>query len=683
MSASRLTRRNFLTVSAMATGVAIATACGSKATPTATPLPVVEPTATAEPVVEPTEAPTATAAPAEPEPTKAAEAPTATTAAETTAAKYNEAPMLAEMVAAGKLPPVEERLPKEPLVIDVVEQIGQYGGTWDQAVTGQADANGAMGYCIEPWIIFDTAGETWTPHLAKKVEVSEDGKEFTFYIREGHRWSDGEPFTADDIVFWYEDLVLNDEYSPGKPAWLKSGNELAVVSKVDDYTVKFTFPQPAGLLLPYMAYVWGGGGGVGYPAHYLKQFHPAYADADELAKMVKDAGYETWVELMGEKLTFARNVDLPTLRAWKLSSLGPPWVFERNPYYYKVDPEGNQLPYIDYVRLNAVEDKSMITMKTIAGELGLQGRNISFSDMPLFMENREKGDYRVIKKMGENIAFTIFPNQNLVGDDGMLELIADIRFRKALNLAIDRDEVNELVYLGERNSIADVFPLLAGEDQYFEHLTLDVDAANALLDEMGLEMGADGVRLRPDGQQLIVKVDMFSGSEYMDAGELIANYWSEIGVKMSPEEISYDLWWPRIYSHEYAFCGYVKDGLQKLACYTYLRSYAPVDHSTYWAPAWGVWYSSGGTEGIEPTGDARKAQQLFDEAKVTVDTNKLLEILAEIQRLDLGNIWEVLTLGAGPTIQIAKNNFRNVPEVPFSLLHDSDNWAEQYYIEQA
>ncbi|MGI6208441.1 MAG: ABC transporter substrate-binding protein [Anaerolineae bacterium] len=666
MSGSRLTRRDLLRVSAIATGAAVATACGGAQAPApaATSAPVQAPAATSAP-----EATTAPAAPAAP-----AEAPS----------KYNEAPMLAEMVKAGTLPPVEERLPKEPLVIGVVEEIGQYGGTWDQAVTGQADANGAMGYAIEPWILYDATGESWEPHLAKAVEVSEDGTEFTFHIREGHKWSDGEPFTADDLIFWYEDLVLNDEYSPSKPSWLMSGGELAVVSKVDDYTVKFKFAQPAGLLLPYMAYVWGGGGGVGYPKHYLSQFHPKYADADELAAKVKEAGFEDWTQLLGDKLTYARNPDLPTLKAWKLKELGPPWVFERNPYYYKVDPEGNQLPYIDYIRLNAVENAQMISMKAVAGELGLQGRNINFSDMPLYMDNREKGDYRVIKKMGENVGFTIFPNQNAVGDDGMLELIKDIRFRKALNLAVDRDELNELIYLGERTTIPEIFPLIADEAELFDHFRLDVDAANALLDEMGLEMGADGVRLRPDGGQLIIKLDMFSSKELMDAAELLSNYWAAIGIKTSPEEVSYDLWWPRIYSHEYTFCGYVKDGLQKISCYVYLRSYAPVDHSTYWAPAWGLWYQTGGVEGIEPDHeDARKGQLLFDEAKVTVDSARLLDILAEIQRLDLKNAWEVLTVGAGPTIQICKNNFRNVPEVPYSLLHDSDNWAEQYFIRQA
>jgi len=651
MSESRLTRRQLLRVSAIATGAAVATACGGAP-------------------------PAATTAPAEP-------AATTAPAAEAPPSKYGEAPMLADMVAAGELPPVEERLPLEPLVTPVVEEIGQYGGIWDMAVTGQADLNGALGYLIEPWILYNDAGDAWAPNLAKAVEINPEGSEFTFHMREGMKWSDGEPFTADDVMFWYEDLVLDDELSPSKPGWLKSEGELAVVSKVDDYTFKVTFAQPAGLFLPYIAYVWGTRD-MWAPKHYLTQFHPKYADADELAAKVADAGFETWVQLMGDRRQERMNADVPVIYAWKLKELGPPWVFERNPYFYKVDPEGNQLPYIDTVRASAVENASMISMKALAGELGYQARNIAFTDMPLYMDNREKGDYRVIKKMGENVGYTVFPNQNFVGDDGMLEVIKDINFRKALNLAIDRDEINDLIYLGERTSIPEIFPLLEGETELFDHIRLDVDAANALLDEAGYEMGPDGVRLRPDGEPLILKVDVFSGPANMDPAELVSNYWADIGVQTSPEEISYDLWWPRIYSHEYAFCGYVKDGLQKLACYVYLRSYAAVDHSTYWAPAWGNWYMTGGSEGIEPdVEDVRQGQLLFDKAKVTVDTDELLNILAEIQRLDLKNVWEVLTVGAGPGITIVKNNFRNVPDYQISLLSDSDMWAEQYFIKQA
>ncbi|GIV78123.1 ABC transporter substrate-binding protein [Litorilinea aerophila] len=626
------------------------------------------------------------AAPSANEPAPAQEASSSTESVATAPVDSgNEAPMLAEKVAAGELPPLEERLPETPLVVEPLEQPGKYGGIWDMAVTGQADANGASGYSIEPWVLYDETCTEWRPNLAESVEVSDDGTEFTFTIRKGHKWSDGEPFTTEDIMFWYEDIAMNPELSPAPPTIIMAGGEPAVFERIDDHTFKVKFAQPNGLFLLNLAYVWGGDIGKA-PAHYLKQFHPNYADPDELQAKVDEAGLESWVQLIQDKMGIAINPDLPVLRAWKLTAAGPPWIFERNPYFYKIDPQGRQLPYIDQIRLQAVEDRQMVTLKAIAGELDYQSRNISLSDLPLFMQNREQGDYRVIKAMAEHpMGVTIFPNQNYVGDDEFIySLITDIRFRKALNLAINREELNELVYLGENAPIEVAFPNLQDEPELFEVYRYDPEAANQLLDEIGLEKDSNGMRLRPDGEPIVLNVDVFSGQTFVDAVELIASYWEDIGIQVSPQEISYDLWWPRIFSFEYPFTAYVKDSIGGLARFTYLRSYAPVSNSTYWAPAWGTWYSSGGTEGVEPPADspARKAQLLFDEAKVTVDSARQMEILEEIERLDLENVWEILTVGPGPNIKIVKNNFRNVPEVNYCVLHDSDAWAEQYYIDE-
>lgn len=551
-----------------------------------------------------------------------------------------EAPMLAEKVAAGELPPLDERLPVNPVVVQPLGELGVYGGVWDQAVTGQADANGAISYSHEPWVMYDETCSVWSPNLAEAVEVSEDGRTFTFTIREGHRWSDGEPFTTEDVMFWYNDIAMNEELSPVPPAILMAGGEPAVIEAVDDYTFTVTFAEPNGLFLLNLAFVFGGDIGKA-PAHYLKQFHADYADADELAAMVSEAGFEDWTQLFAERGAMAQGTsvataaDLPVLRAWKLTQMGPPWIFERNPYYYKVDPEGRQLPYIDQIRMQAVEDAQMVTLRAVAGELSNQSRNISFSDLPLYMQSAEQGGYRVIKAMAEHpMGLTIFPNQNYAGDDEFLKgLLEDIRFRRALNLAIDRDELNELVYLGENSPPETAFPLLQDEPELFAHLTYDPEAAMALLDEIGLETDGNGMRLRPNGQPIVLNLDVFAGQQYMDASQLVASYWEAIGLQTSLEEISYDLWWPRIFSFEYPLTAYVKDSIGGLARYVYLRSYSPTSNSTYWGPSWGTWYQTNGNEGIEPPAGspARRAQELFDEAKVTVDSNRQLEILAEIE----------------------------------------------------
>lgn len=656
--------------------ISLLAACGPTAPPAETPA---EEPAAEEPAAAAEETPAA----AEEAPAEEAPAPAETMA--------KEAPMLAEKVAAGELPPLEERLPENPVVVDEIDQIGKYGGIWDMAVTGQADANGAISYSQEPWVTYDVTCSEWSPNLAQSVEISEDGTEFTFTIRKGQKWSDGEPFTTDDVMFWYNDIAMNEEVSPSPPGIIMAGDEPATFEKIDDLTFKITFVQPNGLFLPNLAFVFGGDFGKS-PAHYLKQFHSQYADPDELQAKIDEAGLEDWTQLFMDRAGLAQgtgvatNPDLPVLRAWKLTAEGPPWIFERNPYFYKLDTEGNQLPYIDQIRMQAVEDNQMVSLKALSGEVDYQSRNISFSDLPLYMQNREQGGYRVIKAQAEHpMGVTIFPNQNYAGDDEFLKgLIQDIRFRKALNLAINRDELNELVYLGENAPVQVAFPQLQDDEALFDHLRYAPDEAEALLDDIGLETDANGNRLRPDGSPLVLNVDVFSGQVYLDAVELIASYWEDIGIQVSPQEVSYDLWWPRIFSFEYPFTAYVKDSIGGLARYVYLRSYAPVSNSTYWGPAWGTWYQSGGTEGVEPAEDspARQAQKLYDEAKVTVDSQKQLEILNQIERLDLENVWEILTVGPGPNIKIVKNNFLNVPDVNYCVLHDSDSWAEQYYIDE-
>lgn len=603
-----------------------------------------------------------------------------------------EAPILAEKVSAGELPALEERLPTTPVVVTPVNELGVYGGVWDAAVTGQADMNGFISYSHEPWVMFDATCSEWSPNLAEAVEISDEGRTFTFTIREGMKWSDGEPYTTEDVLFWYNAIATHPEVSAVAPSGiLRQGTETATLEAVDDLTFVVTFPNPAGLFLSNIAFVFGGGDFGKTPAHYLSQFHADYADADELAALVEESGSENWVQLFTTKAGIAQglsvvasNPDLPTIRAWKLRAAGPPWILERNPYYYKVDTEGRQLPYIDQIRAQAVTDASMISLSAVAGDLSFQGRNILFSDLPLYLQNQEQGGYSVFKAPVEHpTGLVIFPNQNYQGSDEFLKsLIEDVRFRKALNLSIDRDEVNDLIYLSESQPIESVFPRQADQPELFDHLQYDPDAAIALLDEMGLETNADGYRLRPDGQPIVLPIEVFAGQTYMDPMELVASYFDAIGIQTDLQEISYDLWWPRIYSFEYAFVAYVKDSFGGLARYNYLRSYAPISNSSYWGPSWGTWYMTNGSEGIAPEdgSDARIAQQLYDEALVTVDPARQLEILAEIEALNLANAWEIMTVGPAANLRIVRNDFHNVPLDNFCQLYDSDAWAEQYYI---
>jgi len=262
------------------------------------------------------------------------------------------------------------------------------------------------------------------------------------------KWSDGVPFTADDFLFWYEDIILNDELTPAKPVWLKTG-ELGKVEKVDDYTIRFRFTKPHGLFLKYLAGPQGHGIAY-YPKHYLKQFHPRYTPVEKLEEMAKKEGFKFWYQLFQAKNDRWMNPDLPVITPWKTKTPATedPFVLERNPYFWKVDPEGNQLPYIDRISHRLVENPDMINFKAMTGELDMQFRHILYTNYPLLMNGREKGNYQVFKYTDDfetNMAIGI----NLNNKDPVLrKIVQDKRFRIAMSLAMNREEINELCYLG-------------------------------------------------------------------------------------------------------------------------------------------------------------------------------------------------------------------------------------------
>ncbi|MBC7321369.1 ABC transporter substrate-binding protein, partial [bacterium] len=290
--------------------------------------------------------------------------------------RFSEAPALAELVKQGKLPPVEKRLPEKPLVIVPVEEVGKYGGSWRMAMRGRADTpllSRQVGY--EGLVIIDPDLANVLPGVAENWKIGGNGRIFTFYIRKGIKWSDGHLFTADDIMFWYKDIILNKELTPVIPSWLTSEGEVVKVEKIDTYTVRFTFKKPNGLFLPYFAT--GAGRSVLVPSHYLKQFHVNYTSKDKLNELVKKEGLNTWIDLFNNKNNFWMNPDLPVVFAWKVTTplgVSTRVVFERNPYYWKIDTEGNQLPYIDRLVVDVVENIEVMKMKALNGEIDMQSR---------------------------------------------------------------------------------------------------------------------------------------------------------------------------------------------------------------------------------------------------------------------------------------------------------------------
>ena len=343
------------------------------------------------------------------------------------AQQYNEAPALAAMVEAGELPPVEERLPAEPLVQEVVEEIGTYGGTLRRGFLGPSDHNNYTRVVYDALVRHSPDGTEVIPHIAKGWESSDDFTQWTVFLREGMKWSDGAPFTADDILFWYEKIVLNEDLSPNVPVWMQNDDgSAATVEKLDDTTVRWTFAEPNTTFLLNLANMDGADRSITnlafVPAHYMEQFHPDFVDEAELQAKVAERGFQTWVELFAVEAVPHMSGHRPSTAAWVpdgTTVADEVFVIKRNPYYFAVDPEGNQLPYIDEVRFTFFADPQSLNLAAIGGEIDLQGRHIIMSNYPVLVENAEKSGYRVLTypTFGGSDAVLML-NQTYVNDPG-------------------------------------------------------------------------------------------------------------------------------------------------------------------------------------------------------------------------------------------------------------------------
>jgi peptide/nickel transport system substrate-binding protein len=617
------------------------------------------------------------------------EAPAAEEAAPASAAapsKYNEAPMLAEMVANGDLPPVDDRLPLEPLVITPEEEIGDYGGVWNRLATSASDnqLGGKVGG--EHLVRYNKDGTQINPNVFESWEVSSDGSTFTFHLRPGMRWSDGEHYTANDLLFYYEDVLLNEELTSSFPNWLMIDGEHVVIEKLDDYTIQFKFAAPYALFINVLGSL-RGDAFAQYCAHYLKQFHIKYADKDELDAMIKDAGVEHWYQVFGRKPSTRRNQDTPSYLPWNLStpSHNDPLVADRNPYYWKVDPEGNQLPYIDTIHWSLVDGKDQLNLRAIQGEVDMQLRHITFDNVPLFMENQERGNYRVMLWQRGQVTDTVLhlnhTNQDLV----LREIVQDKRFRYALSLGINRADIIEAVYLGqaEPNQVSPTkTSAVYWEPQAKNLIEHDPERANAYLDEMGLtERDGEGYRLRPDGERLSIVFEYAAVfGAWGDIAELLTSDWTELGIELISTEMDRSLFGQRLSANEIDLGVWTGSG--EFNPFIEPRSFVALE-SNYALRQYAYWWTSGGKEGVEPTGDILRVLELWEEIKVTVDVEEQRALFRQILELNKENLWLIGIATAPPQPVIVKNYFRNVPE---DGMYDdqprspSNTAMEQYFI---
>jgi peptide/nickel transport system substrate-binding protein len=587
-------------------------------------------------------------------------------------ATLGEAPDLAKAVAEGKLPKIGDRLPANPLVVQA-ERVGRYGGALRRGLRGSSDHNGILRLVGNQGLVRWNLGFSEVlPNVAEKWEVNATASEFTFYLRKGMKWSDGKPFTADDIVFSIEDCAKNSDLYKSVPAQLVIGGKPVVVTKIDDTTVKFTFTGPYALFLEQLATPLGQ-----YPTlyckHYASQFHPKYND--KVADLAKAANVSSWTELFR-----AKNGDIEIPQRWgnPEKPVLDPWVIkeayaggatrvvmERNPYFWQVDQAGNQLPYIDRLTFSISQDVESLMLDCISGRIDIQDRHIdTLQNKPTLSQNMQRGGYRLVELVSASSQQCQIYFNMTHKDAKMREMFANKRFRQALSLGINRKEIIDIVYLGQSE------PYQTGprpghrwyheklSRQFTEH---DPKQAAAILDELGYRRAGD-FRQRPDGQKVFFSIDVIPTlyPDAVDTLELVKRHWAEIGVDVKVNTIERALYYTRGDNNDHDVA--VWPGPGGLDPMLDPRDYfAQHTQGSRYAIPWTQWYVSNGKDGQEPPQSQKDRMKLFDEARATSDLTKRGEIVKQICDLTAEAFETVGVCLAVNTFGIVKTNLANVP----------------------
>jgi peptide/nickel transport system substrate-binding protein len=528
-----------------------------------------------------------------------------------------ETPMLAPLVAQRKLPPVAERLPLEPAIADLSAQgrkPGRPGGTIRTMMSKEKDIR-----LISTWSYARLVG--WTPSLELKPDLLKsidvkDGRIFTFRIRRGHRWSDGQAFTSEDFRYFWEDIANNPELSPkGPPSDVLNDGEAPKVEILDQLTVRYTWTKPNARFLPVLAqarepYIYR-------PAHYLKQFHARYAQKAQLDALVAKGKMRSWAQLHNQMDSMGNNDNpaLPTLQAWVPVTEVPATrvSFRRNPYYHRIDTNGVQLPYIDAIEVSIV-DGGLIAAKAAAGDSDLQARGLSFGDVSVLKANEAKGRYLLRTwPIGKGSHFALYPNLN-ASDETWRKLMRDVRFRRALSLAINRKDLNKSLFFGlaseSANAVLRSSPLYRAENASAQ-AGFDPKGANALLDAVGLKArDGEGLRRLPDGRKLELIVDIAGETkEEADILQLVAQHFRAVGIRLIIKPSDRSLMRNRAYSGEAIMTGLSGWDMGIPSPDMSPDELAPTRQDTLAWPKWGNHFETGGKAGLAP--DLPEAKQLL------------------------------------------------------------------------
>ncbi len=591
--------------------------------------------------------------------------------------------MLDSLVARGELPPVDMRLPADPIVVEPIDGIGQYGGTAQLFHAGEQLLNVPEGP-LRP----DPQMRLNLPNFAELAVYSDDSRTLTITLRKGHKWSDGHPATADDFVFWFEHVLMDKRLTPVVEPRFKD----ARIEKHDDYSFSYHFPDPKPLFVKYLAH---SGWRLSIPAHFMRRYHPSFRDVDELEREAAELGLQDWrtyfqsVNNTNDLMVFHR----PEKTAYVVvSRTSTRTRLKRNPFYPKVDPQGNQLPYIDYIEVQRVDSPEIMTAKASTGQVDFAGRQFQTSDIPLFKKFERENGYQTYlwpRPYGSDVALMI----NMTHPDESLRTIfQDVRFRRALSLSINRDEINHIAYYG--HGVPRQLTVVPSS-RYFEphfasaYADFDPQTASALLDEMGIvDADGDGRRDKPDGSPLEITLEYSIGETPKQITvELVTMHWREVGLHVNSRQISGAL--KNIRS---------RAGVMDMSLWHADRNadilfpiepfwYVPMhigQEITHWAE-WSRWYHSDGARGMEPPDNVKQLIEWWEILRRTNDMDERIGAGKKILQSQAENIWAIGIIGLGPHPVIVRNRLKNVPRNGYWGWDSRWSWPyypETWYLQQ-
>ncbi|MDR9776914.1 ABC transporter substrate-binding protein [Rhizobium hidalgonense] len=614
------------------------------------------------------------------------------------AADYKEAAILKDKVSGGALPPLKDRLPENPLVIKPVDSIGKYGGDWNMALVGGGSLSMLFRYqAYEPLLRYTPDWSGVTLNVAEAFDGNADSTEYTIRLRKGMKWSDGQPYTTADVKFWYDTILTDKRVAVNGQGHWKTSGKPAKLEIIDEQTFKVMFAKPNGMFPLQVAWA-NSDHTTRCPKHYLEQFHIDYnPKADELAKQ---RGFESWIAafqsasgFQDDNAFFLNSSKKPCLHAW-MFTVAPGEnteraIAERNPFYWKVDTEGNQLPYMDRIVYQMVADPQVLLLKAMQGEIDLMDQYIATpNNKSVLYDAREQGkyDFYTLTSTEANVMNFIFNlNHN---DETKRKLFRNKDFRAALSLALDRQSLIDAVLVGQgapaQPSIKPGDPLY-NEQLATQFTSYDVDKANAMLDQLVPKRDDQNFRLDEKGRRLTVIFEIDQArAVFLDLFQLVIPMFQAVGIDAQMRTMDRSLWETRVRqgrdfdatAHQFGANGGVAAMLDP-------RYYVPTDSNAMYAPAWQLWYlDRNNANAEEPPEETKKQLELYDKLKSTSDPAAQQEVMKQILQGAADNFY-VFGISLPPDgYGIVKNNMKNITKTmpnSFGWPTPAPTMPEQFY----